>query len=280
MTDAADRYTHNGALETLPSGRDDEIGTLARAFEKMVEDLKNRESLIVAANKRLNQTNQDLRHFSHIASHDLREPARRIVGLADLVLEDERGRISATGQDILNRLQQESLRMLDQISDFRVMTSIGVGTLLRAEVDLGVLVRSVLTEFDAVLMDRGVDVTIEELPSVRAYENLVFVLYRNLIENALKHTDRPAFSLTFTAEQADGRWVLGVRNTGSSIDEEKQELVFSPFTRLDSGVPGTGMGLSISRRIVECHEGAIWVESGSDYVHIKFDLEKNASDDS
>lgn len=280
ITRAAERYAEHGILDPLPGDSRDEIGTLARAFETMVADLKDQENRIVDANERLRSANEDLEHFSHIASHDLREPVRLIIGLADFVRAEERERVSPAGREVLVRMQKEALKILDQITDFRVLARIGTGTLLRKKTNMVALVESVLTEYEAALAARRATVSVVELPTLNVYENLAVVLYRHLVDNALQHTREKEFSLTFTAEHVGEQWILGVKNTGSSIEQGKLDQVFSPFTRLRGDQPGTGMGLSICKRIVERHAGRIWIEADQSHVHVKFDLGNDGYHDS
>jgi len=83
-----------------------------------------------------------------------------------------------------------------------------------------------------------------------------------------------------TAEQTTQGWVLGVRNSGSEIRQEDLKRIFAPFTRLHPHADGSGLGLSICKRIVERHSGSIWAESGTGYVHIRFTLGGDRSDES
>jgi signal transduction histidine kinase len=265
-------FGRGGAATALPTERTDEIGVLARVFDQAMQTVRERESQILATSLKLQEANADLEHFAHIASHDLREPARRVAGLADVVLLKEADRISPEGGDLLRRMRQAAIKMLDQITDFRALTKIGHGALLREETDLVALVRSVLDERAGEIDARGVRVQVGPLPRLDVYGNLVQLLYANLVDNALKHANLDAFTLGFTVEETTQGCVLGVRNTGSEIRAEDLKRIFAPFTRLQLRTDGSGLGLSICKRIVERHAGNIWAESGTGYVHIKFTL--------
>jgi signal transduction histidine kinase len=162
--------------------------------------------------------------------------------------------------------------MLDRVTDFRALTKISQGALLRSDTDIAALVRSVLEEYAAEIGARGVRVESDDLPRLGVYANLLRLLYGNLVRNALEHASPGAFVLAFTAERGAREWVLGVRNTGSEVCVRDLERMFAPFTKPDAGAQGTGIGLFICRRIVERHSGAIWAESGAGQVHVRFTL--------
>ena len=132
--------------------------------------------------------------------------------------------------------------------------------------------RSVLEDHAEPIAARDICVQVAALPRLSVYENLVQLLYGNLVDNALRHATLDAFTLAFTAEQTTQGWVLGVRNTGSEIRQEDLKRIFAPFTRLHPRAEGSGLGLSICKRIVERHSGSIWAESGTGYVHTRFTL--------
>lgn len=276
ITAAAHDLARHERPAALPIARADEIGTLARAFQHMAEALADREGALEASNAQLRRANEDLQHFAHIASHDLREPARRVAGLADLVLFEEGERVSAGGRDLLVRMQRIAETMLVQIADFRVLARIGHGTLVRQVVRFDDLIDDMLEEFREPLAQRHVEIERAPAPTLPVYDNLVRVLYRNLIDNALRHAQGDAITLRFTAEETTDGWVIGLENSGAHIPKERLEAIFAPFARLEGSVGGTGLGLSICRRIVERHAGRIWAESSRDHVHLKFTLGERA----
>ena len=265
ITEATQRFAEGARHLDLPTERQDELGHLARSFDAMT-------TRVTAQQRALQQVNADLEHFTHIASHDLREPARRVVALTDMLLLDEE--IAPERLALLHRVQRSSQRMLNQIADFRVLAGIGHGTMVRVEASMRALITEALSEFSDELEARGVVVTVAQVPPMHVYEHLTRTLYRNLILNALQHTDgQRGFTLTMTCVNDDDDAVLGVRNTGSHIPAERLDDAFAPFSRFNRGHTGSGVGLSICRRIVERHRGRIWAESGDDDVHIQFTLQ-------
>ncbi len=272
ITRIAEQIANGGQPDSLPVERDDEVGTLARTFSQMLQRLKEEKDNVLAVNQQLSQANEDLEHFAQIASHDLREPARRVATMADFLVTDERGNLSEEGKETLERLVAAATRLLDQITDIRSLTQVGQGRLLRERVELTQEVCGVLLGYESALVECHASSQVGELPQVNVYASLVRVLYAKLIENALNHSKMQGMRLEFTAELLDDRWTFGVRNTGSSIAEEQQRRVFLPFASVEGRLARAGMGLSICKRIVERHSGTIWIESGADHVHVKFTL--------
>jgi len=256
----------------LPTERDDELGALARSFQSMRATLQKHELDLLSANRELTEANRDLEHFAHIASHELREPIRRIDGLVNLIrLNTEEGKSHESGP-LMSKLNAECRRAMQQITDFRVFAQISDNALQRRPVELNSVISELLIDFETTKARTAAVVVVDPLPTVSAYPSLVQMIYRNLIENAFKYATQPAFELRFTAEENGGPVVLGVRNTSSSISAEHHRSVFNLFTQLESNSEGTGTGLSICRRAVDRHAGKIWLESGKDFVHFKFTL--------
>ncbi|MCA9311029.1 MAG: sensor histidine kinase, partial [Phycisphaerales bacterium] len=278
ITEAADRVA-SGEDASLPVERRDEIGVLARAMDRMLGALRREERRLADVNIRLRAANEDLEHFAHIASHDLREPVSRVASLSDLALQIEADRLSEQSREVLTCLRDSSAQMVDLIRDFRSLTRIDRDDVVRAEVDLAEVVGAVVAEYRDRLDRREVRVEVEAQPRLALYVNLTRALYRNLVQNALDHGPERGMVLRFTASASEGDegvWVLGVWNSGSTIPAGELERVFAPFRggrgKRAEGEENSGLGLSICRRIVERHAGRIWAESGADFVHLKFML--------
>ncbi len=257
----------------LPTDRSDEIGDLANTFEQMKFAIRKHQDKLMCANQRLAEMNRDLEHFARVASHDLREPIQRIAGLASLFeVESECGH-REEASSILVQLHSECDKALTQLADFREFTRISEdSSLIREDVAIEEIVSSVLVEYAELIEQRGIEVEVQALPRLKVYKNLVHVLYRNLVSNALKHSTEDGFSLCMTCSEEGSDYVLGVRNSSSVIAKENYDVVFDIFRKLDDGHEGNGTGLAICKRIVDFHAGRIWVESNDNVVHIKFFL--------
>lgn len=266
------------STNSLPVARDDELGSLARSFQDMRESLLSHEAELLSTNKELRLANQDLEHFAHIASHNLREPIRRIATLSNLVIDDLSESDSNNTAPLIETMKRECNRALQQIADFRIFTSIGDEFLVREDVNLRSVVEEILDNFQSKIESTEAVVVVESLPVVSCYRSLVQLIYRKLVENAVQYAKQAGFELRFTVEDSQNGPILGVRNTGSSIETKHHQSVFNLFTRLTNDEDGTGTGLSLCRRAVERHSGQIWLDSGEDFVHFKFTLNGQASE--
>ncbi len=279
-----DDHRAGGGAPTLPTDRSDEAGILARAMNGLLMSIDAKRRGLAEANEQLERANHRLEHFVHVASHDLREPVRRIALLTDMLLRNAGadgggggggvgGVGGVAGDELLRSLGEMSERMVDQITGVRELASVGRAGHELVDVDLNERVRGVLEDFEESLTARGVEVDVAPLPVVRAAPGLIDILYSNLVRNALAHTGRGPFRLGFGGEaEADGRWRLWVVNTGSTIPPVEHKSVLDPFVRGSNAGDGTGLGLSICRTVVETLGGDLWVESGDDDVQVNFRL--------
>lgn len=269
-------HTDTGGVDALPTNRYDEIGDLANTFQEMRAAIERHQNNLESANRRLAEMHRDLEHFASVASHDLREPIQRIAGLASLFHSEFVNESDETATRILEQLNSECENALRQLADFREFTRITEdASLAREETSIEAVVRSVLEEFHEPLEQRRVQVELDgNLPSLKAYKNLVRTLYRNLVDNALIHTKKDGFKLHFTCEQGAGITTFGVKNSGSTIDAKYLDRVFDIFRKLEDSKTCNGVGLAICKRVVDYHKGSIWVESSGDTVHVKFTLSK------
>jgi signal transduction histidine kinase len=274
LTRAAERLQAGEQIPELPMKLGDEVGELARAFRRMADEIQRNEAALQQSNLRLERANEDLEHFVHIAAHDLREPLRKQRNLIDLVHGETD---AAARQQLLALVSQCSREMQSMFDDFRELTRVEEGNLVRAPTDLVALIERALAPHRDEIARRGVRVRIEPVPfEPEVYPKLVERLYQNLIQNALRHTPVDGFELAFTVGEEPGRgWVFGVRNTGSSIPASKLADAFKMF-RKSAESEGSGVGLSIAKKVVDRHRGRIRVESERDSVQFRFTFQEES----
>lgn len=244
----------------------DEIGDLARAFDSMIDRLQ-------ASNQKLVNAKEDMEHFTHIAAHDLREPLRQNRSLLDLLLmATEQGK-PEKATELAAHLYRNADRMLQMIDDFRLLTKIENTDTTREMVSLDKVIDEVLTLYAVPLRTRDIRVSRDRHPAETSlYASMTTLLYSNLVQNALVHTQGDGFQLHFSSERLEGRWVFGVRNTQSSIPDEDKSRIFQMF-RTGKRNSGSGVGLNICKKVVDRHQGRIWVETEPDVTWFKFTLE-------
>lgn len=228
-----------------------------------------------SVNASLNTANRDLEHFTHIAAHDLREPLRKQRNIIDLLKSEIPAGASSSDSEMLVQVEKLTDQMFGMIDDFRTLTKIDYADIRREPVPMKGLIQSCLDTCADRVSTRAATVSFDTLlESEVIYHSLVKILYGNLIRNAFDHASGSDIELGFTVEngaKARDPRIFGVRNTGSSIPERHFEEIFRIFRKGESrNRENSGIGLSICKRVIDRHNGRIFVESGDDFVHIKF----------
>jgi PAS domain S-box-containing protein len=258
-----------------------------RLFTGIVRDITDRKKgeeqlRVIAAelsgrNADLIRSNQELDAFAYIASHDLKEPLRGIHNYANFLIEDYHDILDDDGKEKLNtltRLTQRLDGLLDSLLEF---SRLGRVDFALAQTDLNDVVAEVIDSMRITLDAKKVDIRIPApLPRVRGDKVMIGEAYRNLITNAVKYNEStekwieigsmldPRPTKPETSPLRQRRTVLYVRDNGLGIPEKHFDVIFRIFKRLherDAFGGGTGVGLTIVKKVVERHGGEIWLES-------------------
>ena len=225
-------------------------------------ELKKLERELLEKTKRLEESNKKLEEFSHVVSHDLKQPLRTIQAFTQFLLEDYAERLDEQGVRYLQALQRSSVRMRNLIDDLLKLSSIGTKREPLEPVDVGQVLRDVREDLSALL--EGVELVVpDELPTVMANRTRLMELLANLVSNAVKYNDKPHKRVEVGWEERAGEHVFWVRDNGVGIEPQYQQRIFELFERLgpNDDPESTGAGLAICKRIVEAWGGRIWVES-------------------
>jgi len=225
---------------------------------------KRAEEELQRANEALSHSNLAQQQFIYIVSHDLREPINTINNFAGLLLEDWDGRIDATGMRYLSHVRQGAERIRRLLDDLLGYVRLDRTDLERSVVDLNEVLDDVLKDISSALDSRGAVLKRSPLPVVVGQVSMLRVLLQNLIDNATKfHRPGVAPEVSITAVNRDGATEILVADNGIGIDEGQQTRAFEIFRRLHPkrDYSGTGIGLAMCKKIVELHNGKIWLES-------------------
>jgi PAS domain S-box-containing protein len=214
----------------------------------------------------LHRSNAELEQFAYVASHDLAEPLRSISGFSQFLLADYSDRLDDEGREYLGFITDGAGRMRALIDGLLLYSRVGREKPALEQVAIDGLVDDVLQGLHAAIDESGAIVSRGALPTVRADQRELARVFQNLIANAVKFT-RPGESpaIRLEAEPHETGWSFSVTDNGIGIEPEFAERVFGLFKRLHQreDYPGTGIGLTIAKRIVERHGGSIWVESAA-----------------
>ena len=265
------------------------------ALVKAYEDLRGRTDDLTEANDKLSRSNQELDDFAYIASHDLKEPLRGIHNYSTFLLEDYSDKIDEDGKSKLNTLIRLTQRMETLINSLLYFSRVGRIDLAIKETDLNEGIHGVLDSLHVTLEEKNIDVKIPRLlPTIVCDQTRVIEVFRNLVTNAMKYNDKDEKWIeigflqneeTAMAPKAPDemgkttKYLVGdnngdllgkpklifyVRDNGIGIREKHLDSVFRIFKRLhgrDKFGGGTGAGLTIVKKIVERHDGRIWLDS-------------------
>jgi PAS domain S-box-containing protein len=208
----------------------------------------------------LRRSNEELEQFAYVASHDLSEPLRVIAGFVDLLARRYQGKLDADADRFIGFTVAGVERMQAIIDDLLAYSRAGRTALELVEVDTAVLIREVLQALAPSIAEHRASVEVGGLPRVWGEPTLLRQLFQNLIANAVKFADSERARVRISAVREHERWRFDVADNGSGIDPRHAKRIFEMFQRMHGReVPGTGIGLSIAKRIAERHGGRIWV---------------------
>ncbi|WP_394349648.1 ATP-binding protein [Natrinema versiforme] len=228
-----------------------------------ITERKHTEQQLEALNSRLKQSNKRLEQFAHAASHDLQEPLRMVSSYLQLLDNRYGDTLDEDAHEFLEFAVNGADRMRDMIDGLLKYSRVETQGAPFEHVDLNKILADVRTDLQRQIEENDAQITAETLPQVKGDPNQLRQLFQNLVENALEYSgDEPPCVHVFT-EQERNKWIIAVRDEGIGIESANQDSIFEVFHRLHSRdeYAGTGIGLALCQRIVERHNGEIWVES-------------------
>ncbi len=218
---------------------------------------------IESVNQDLARSNRDLAEFADTVSHDLQAPLRTVVGFTSLLERNHEKRLNKEGKEYVQMARDGAERMQGMVEGLLQFSRIGPDRIAMDVVDMNRVAASVLRDLAPAVHEKKAQIQVGRLPSVQGHAGLLGQLLTNMIDNAIKYCERRP-SIRIDARPEGDMWCFSVQDNGIGIPERFQDKVFVMFQRLhgaNSKYEGSGIGLSISRRIVESHGGTMWVES-------------------
>jgi light-regulated signal transduction histidine kinase (bacteriophytochrome) len=212
----------------------------------------------------LARSNADLQQFAYAAAHDLQEPLRAITIHTQMLQARHPDKLDGEAQTAIDHAVEAAKVIRAKIADIQVYLRLAerIGPL--APVDTDLILAGVLQGLKLEIAERNASVTSTPLPKVMADGAQLTQVFGHLIGNALKYQppDQPP-EVTISAEERNGEWVFSVTDNGLGIAPDYHDRIFGVFRRLHTQeqYPGTGMGLAICKKIVECHGGHMGVRS-------------------
>ncbi|MFC2130370.1 PAS domain S-box protein [Bacteroidota bacterium] len=236
---------HREHLEELVNERTEEI-------EKVVKDLE--------------RSNKELEQFAYVASHDLQEPLRMVSSFTQLLARKYKDSLDSDAMEFIKFAVDGATRMQLLINDLLEFSRVSTRGKSFERVDCASVLGIVRKTLHNRVEETNALISNEDLPIILGDESQLIRLFQNLIENALKFYGTEPPRILISAKDMGKEWQFSVKDNGIGIDSEFKDRIFTIFQRLHGRdeYPGTGIGLAVSKRIVERHGGKIWVESEKD----------------
>lgn len=235
-------------------------------FVSQIQDITERkraEHALEHAMEELKRSNTELEQFAYVASHDLQEPLRMVSSYVQLLKRRYHNQLDADADEFIHYAVDGATRMQGLINDLLTYSRVGTRGKPFAPVALDTALDHALAHLQIALDESHAQITRLPLPTVLGDEGQLTQVFQNLIANALKFRAEAPPQICVSAQRGENEWVVTVKDNGIGIDPQYRERIFILFQRLHSleDYPGTGIGLTICKKIVERHGGRIWVES-------------------
>lgn len=239
---------------------------ITRLRENELHLLKLNESLQVQA-QALTESNAELEQFAYVASHDLQEPLRMVTNFLTLLEKNYSDTISPSGKRYISFAVDGAKRMRQIILDLLEFSRIGRNPGTKETINLNKLVAGIVLLYQKDIADKHAVITVGKLPVLFTYATPLQQVFQNLVSNALKYTrcEVPP-RINISASDMGDHWECCVSDNGIGIDKEYFDKIFIIFQRLhnSSEFSGTGIGLAITRKIIDHLGGKIWLKSAPD----------------
>jgi len=209
----------------------------------------------------LEKTNQELKDFAYVVSHDLKAPLRGINTLTKWISSDYADKFDQEGKEQMSLLMSRVDRMHNLIDGILQYSRVGRMNEEKVQVDLNEILPSII---DMVAPPENINITIEnELPVIECEETRITQIFQNLISNAIKYMDKPQGYIRISCIEENSCWKFSVADNGPGIEEKYFEKIFQMFQTLRprDEFESTGVGLTVVKKIIEIYGGRIWVES-------------------
>ncbi len=243
-------------------GNVEEISVIAKDISKR----KKVEEQLKKTITELKHSNNELQQFAYITSHDLQEPLRTIVSFTQLLEKHYKNQLDSDADEYIDFIVDAAVRMKEMIQGLLYYSRVGTKGGEFKLIDIEEALKNALSNLQLTIKENNAEITYDKLPMVIADKGQLTQLFQNLIENAIKFKkpDTPLkIHISSRKDPQKNEYIFSVSDNGIGIESQYTDKIFEVFKRLHTvdEYRGVGIGLAISKRILDRHGGRIWVES-------------------
>jgi hypothetical protein len=236
------------------------------------------EKLVAERTQELKRSNEDLQQFAHVASHDLKEPVRKIRIFGNRISEEFGTSLPEKAQSYLTKMESAATRLTTMIDGVLMYSSLDSVVEYDQNVNLADTIHQIEEDLELLIAQKSAIIRYRNLPLIKGSSILIYQLFYNLLNNSLKFSKKDTVAtieisskmvsagdlLTYGLRGAEKNYVtIVIKDNGIGFNHSEAEKIFKTFSRLHAKdlYEGTGLGLALSKKIVERHGGAIAAES-------------------
>lgn len=218
---------------------------------------------IKISEEELAESNKNLQQFAYVASHDLKEPLRVVSNYCDLLAKKYHNKLDKEADKFIVYIIDAIARMKKLIDDLLEFSKLQNGEASKVPIDLNNVMNELMDVFSVRIEETRAQIKWDSMPIITGYPSQITRLIQNILSNAIKFRGDIVPVIKIQVFEEISRWYFKITDNGIGIKESDFDVIFLPFKRLytDKKYTGTGIGLAICKKIIENHQGHIWVES-------------------
>jgi PAS domain S-box-containing protein len=263
VTPAKPGFLRTWIFQSVPF-KDIEGNIIGISFSVLeITEMKKVQEEIAETVKKLKLSNDELQRFAYVVSHDFKEPLRMVSSFSQLIDSRYKGKFDKEADEFLEFIIEGSRRMEILLDDLLSYSRITSAEGKYTEVELDTIIEECIFNLKLAIEENNAEITWDHLPKVFVNHTQMIHVFQNLIANSIKFRSNTIPKIHISAQKEDNQWILSVSDNGIGIDPQYNERIFEVFQRLHrrDEYEGTGMGLFLTKKILERHNGHIWVES-------------------
>jgi signal transduction histidine kinase len=259
--DFAHEVTLTGPREVTDLAAD--VNSMRRRILQELAATRDANTVLQEHTEELERSNSELEQFAYIASHDLQEPLRKVASFTQLLQRRYAGQLDARADQYIEFAVDGAKRMQALINDLLQYSRVGRSAREPALVSSDAALAQARNNLATAMEETGATVETGHLPLVLAELALLTAVFQNLLSNALKFSGGKPPRIVITCTRDEPFWLFSFSDNGTGIEPEYAERIFVIFQRLHerSAYPGTGIGLAMTRKIIEYFGGRMWLDT-------------------